>query len=105
MNIVSNMNYNCELKIDEDLFEGTLDIDGNKYQVWFDYKDISFEAEEFSQGEGSISFRMFAGNTVYQLLLELEEEGQYFGELREIERVSGMPEKILLTKEIQLRIK
>ena len=48
---------------------------------------------------------MFAGNTVYQLLLELEEEGQYFGELREIERVSGMPEKILLTKEIQLRIK
>ena len=99
------MNYNFELKIDDDLIEGTLEIDGYKYQIWFDYKDITFEAEAFSQGEGSISFKMFAGNTVYQLLLELEDEGQYFGELREVERVSGMPEKNLLTKEIQLRFK
>ena len=97
------MNYNFELKIDDVNIDGTIDIDGYKYQIWFDYNDILFEAKSLSQGEGSILFKMFSGNITYSLSLELEEEGYYIGEFREVEKVIKKPSKIILSKEIELR--
>lgn len=96
------MNYKINLQIGSESVEGSMSIDGYEYEIEFEFNDLLFESKTFSQGEGSLKFKMFSGSSVYSLVLELEEEGAYFGEYREIERQSGLPEKVIVTEEVKL---
>lgn len=98
------MNYRTCLKIGNDEVDGNLCIDGYEYEIDFEYNELVFESKTFSQGEGSLKFKMFSGETVYSLVLELEDEGVYSGEFREIIREKGMPEKVLQLEEVILKL-